>query len=159
MLIPQGQLAPDFRLHIGNGSLDNKPENFTDLAAFKGKNLILAFYPADWSDVCGSQLALYNELLDVFAQYDAVLVGISVDGAFCHKAFKEHNNLKMLLLCDFEPKGAMSKQYGAYNETLGVCERAIYVIDKNGYVQYSYVSPMGVNPGAKEILETLKKIN
>ncbi len=155
-LIAVGEKAPDFTLPVGDGNFNGA--KFT-LSEMKGKHIVFAFYPADWSAVCGSQIALYNELVDSFEQYNAELIGISVDGTFCHKAYKENNNISLRLLCDFEPKGAVSKLYHAYHEKLGVCERAIYVIDKNGIVQYSYLSPMGENPGAKEILETLKKLN
>lgn len=152
-----GSIAPDFTLQIGNGLINNTKNNFFTLSEQKGKNIILAFYPADWSDVCSSQIALYNELITIFDVYNAELLGISVDGVYCHKAFKEHNNIKLRLLCDFEPKGATSKLYNAYNK-MGFSERALYVIDKNGVIQYSYIAPIDVNPGAKEILETLKKI-
>lgn len=157
-LLSVGTSAPDFKLRIGNGLLDDNPDNFFTLYSQKGKNIVLAFYPADWSGVCSSQIAIYNELIPVFEGYNAELLGISVDGTFCHKAFKEHNNIKLRLLCDFEPKGELSKKYGAYNHQLGLCERALYVIDKDGIIRYSYLSPMDVNPGAKEILETLKNL-
>lgn len=152
-----GSKAPDFKLVLGDGNFSNP--SFRTLADFIGqKHLVLAFYPADWSGVCSSQIAIYNELIPMFDDYNAELVGISVDGTFCHQAFKEHNNIKLTLLCDFEPKGEMSKTYNAYNQELGLCERALYVIDKSGIIRYSYISPMDINPGAKEILETLKNI-
>lgn len=157
-IIPVGTVAPDFSLPIGTGSLDRSPENTFVLSKTRDKNVILTFYPADWSSVCSSQIALYNELLPVFAQYDAEIYGISVDGTFCHAAFKKHNNIALALLCDFEPKGAIAKLYGAYDHQIGVCKRALYVLDKNGVIRYSYLSPMDVNPGAKEILETLKTL-
>ncbi|MCB0047350.1 MAG: redoxin domain-containing protein [Caldilineaceae bacterium] len=156
--LPVNSTAPDFSLPKGDGQLGADPSTFWHLADERGKNVILAFYPADWSPVCGSQIALYNELIPTFAEYNAEVIGISVDGTFCHKAFKEHNNLSIELLCDFEPKGKTAKLYSAYNEQLGLCERAIYVIDAQGIIRYSYISPMGVNPGAKEILETLQEI-
>ncbi len=150
--------APDFSLPIGNGALNASPENTFTLSDMKGQNVILAFYPADWSTVCSSQIALYNELIPTFKEYNAQVIGISVDGTFCHRAFKEHNNLSIELLCDFEPKGKVSKLYGAYNSDFGISQRAIFVIDKNGVIRYSYLSPIDKNPGAKEILETLKTI-
>ncbi len=153
-----GTQAPDFQLRIGNGDLSNEPSNFFKLSEFNDKNLIMAFYPADWSAVCGSQIALYNELLPTFEELNAKIVGISVDGTFCHQAFKENRNLKIELLCDFEPKGKVSKLFEAYNDSLGISERALYVLDKNHTIQYCYLSPMDQNPGAKEILETLKKL-
>ncbi len=158
-ILPIGTEAPDFTLKKGDDSFALTPENTFKLSDMRGKNVILAFYPADWSAVCSNQIAIYSQLKDEFASYNALCVGISVDGTFCHKAFKEQNNMSIDLLCDFEPKGEVSKLYGSYNKQIGVSERSIYVIDKEGVIQYSYLSPMGENPGAKEILETLKKIN
>ncbi len=158
-LLEVGQKAPNFKLRKSNGSLNNDPQNFVQLSDYTGKkNVVLSFYPADFSDVCSSQLALYNELIPTWEELNAEVIGISVDGSFCHKAFQKYNNIKLPLLSDFEPKGDYAKKCGVYNEDLGVTERAILVIDQEGTVQYSYVSPMGENPGAKEIIETLKKI-
>ena len=134
------------------------PKGVVSLHDLRGKNVILAFYPADWSSVCGDQLTVYNQMLPLFEKKNAELLGISVDGVFCHKAFKENRNLGMKLLADFEPKGAVSKLYGVYNDKEGVSERALFVIDKDGVIRYSYVSPVDVNPGANEILKTLNEI-
>ncbi len=158
LIIPKGKEAPDFAAAIGDGSLEMTSKNTFQLSKKRGKNIILAFYPADWSAVCSNQIAIYSQLIPTFADYNAEVYGISVDGSFCHAAFKEHHNMKINLLCDFEPKGIISKLYGVYNNKYGVSERALYVIDAKGIIQYSYLSPMGENPGAKEILETLKKI-
>jgi len=87
-----------------------------------------------------------------------VLLGISVDGQFCHGAFRENRGYKMTVLSDFEPKGEVAKKYGVYRNGDGFSERALFVIDKNGVIRWSYVSPIGINPGAKEILQTLKEI-
>jgi peroxiredoxin len=87
--------------------------------------VILAYYPADWSPVCGDQMALYNEIPPEFHKHGAELLGISVDGAWCHAAFVQHRNLHFSLLSDFEPKGAVAKTYGAYRDREGVCERAL----------------------------------
>src|SRR5436190_19205092 len=94
--------------------------------------LVLAFYSADWSPVCGDQMALYNEVLDEFQQCQVELIGISVDGAWCHVAFARQNKLRFPLLADFEPKGAVARAYGVYNEKDGVCKRALFVIDPEG---------------------------
>ncbi len=157
-LLNIGELAPNFSLPIGNGSIEQKPENLFTLNKHKGKNIILAFYPADFSSVCGSQIAMYNQLLPTFAEYNAEIFGISVDGIFCHKAFKNQYKMDITLLSDFEPKGAVSKKYGAYNTDFGFSERVLYVLDKDGKIHYSYKSPMQENPGASGILQTLKKI-
>jgi peroxiredoxin len=120
--------------------------------------VILVFYPADWSPVCGDQTALYNELLPEFRRFDAELLGISVDGSWCHLAFAHDRKLGFPLLSDFEPKGAVARQYGVYRSQDGFCERALFVIDAEGVVQWSYVSPVGVNPGADGILAALEAL-
>jgi peroxiredoxin len=140
--------APDFQLNA-------TPDQKFSLSELKGKNVILAFYPADWSPVCGDQMALYNEMLRYFAKYNAEILGISVDGKWCHAAFREIRKLHFTLLADFEPKGAVAKKYGVYDEKEGRSERALFVIDGNGIIRWSYLSPVGINPGADGILEAL----
>jgi peroxiredoxin len=157
-LLKAGEKAPDFTLSSRAGEAAGDAEEKFALSKLRGKNVILAFYPADWSAVCGDQLTLYNELLPMFEKQNAELVGISVDGVFCHAAFREARGYKMALLSDFEPKGEVSKKYGVYREGDGFSERALFVIDGDGVIRYSYVSPIGINPGAKEILQTLKEI-
>jgi peroxiredoxin len=124
----------------------------------RGKPVILAFYPADWSPTCGDQIGLYNEVLPEFQKFGAELLGISVDGPWSHKAFGEARNLHFKLLSDFEPKGAVAKQYGVYRAANGLSERALFVIDKNGVIAWSYLSPISVNPGADGILAALEKL-
>ena len=128
------------------------------LSELRGKPVILAFYPADWSPVCGDQMALYNEILPEFQKYGAELLGISVDGVWCHEAFAKDRHLHFPLLADFEPKGAVAQMYGVYRKSDGVSERALFVIDKNGVITWSYVSPIAVNPGADGILQALDKL-
>lgn len=157
-ILKAGTVAPDFALQSTAGTSAGEAGETVKLSELKGKNVILAFYPADWSAVCGDQLALYNELLPSFEQLDAELIGISVDSAFCHQAFRENRNLKMHLLADFEPKGEVAKKYGVYRDADGFTERALFVIDHNGIIQWSYLSPIAVNPGANHIIEALKEI-
>ncbi len=140
--------APDFTLHV------TADQTFS-LSELKGKPVILAFYPADWSPVCGDQMALLNAVLPEFRKYGAELLGISVDGVWCHDAFAAARKLHFPLLSDFEPKGDIAKQYGAYRDKDGYCERALFVIDKNGMISWSYLSPIAENPGADGILEAL----
>jgi len=120
--------------------------------------VILAFYPADWSPVCGDQMALYNEILPEFQRFGAELLGISVDGVWCHLAFAQNRRLHFPLLADFEPKGAVARRYGVYREGDGTSERALFVLDADGIVRWSYVSPIGVNPGADGILRALEAL-
>lgn len=125
---------------------------------FRGRPVVLAFYPADWSPVCGDQAVLYNEILPIFEEYKAQLLGISVDGVWCHRAFAEANNLDFPLLADFEPKGAVARAYGVYREEDGFSERALFVIDAKGVIRWSYVSPIDLNPGANGILANLEAL-
>lgn len=150
-ILTAGTPAPDFSLHI-------TPDQKLSLSELRGKPVILTFYPADWSPVCGDQLALYNEILPEFQKYGAALVGISVDGVWCHKAFAKSRNLHFPLMADFEPKGAVARLYAAYREKEGIAERALFVIDKDGFIAWSYCSPVAVNPGADGILQALQKL-
>jgi peroxiredoxin len=149
-ILPAGTEAPNFTLKAA-------PDRSITLAELRGKPVVLAFYPADWSPVCGDQMALYNEILPEFREQGAELLGISVDGAWCHKAFADARKLRFPLLADFEPKGAVSRSYGAYADS-GVSQRALFVIDAAGVVRWSYLSPMGVNPGADGILAALERL-
>ena len=150
-ILPAGTPAPDFTLHV-------TPDQTLSLKELRGRPVILAFYPADWSPVCGDQMALYNEVLPEFHRFNAELLGISVDGVWCHAAFSHDHNLHFPLLADFEPKGAVAKLYGVYRDGEGVSERALFVVDKNGTISWSYVSPVAVNPGADGILEALENL-
>ncbi len=146
-----GTQAPDFTLPAG-------PDTQVRLSDLRGRPVILVFYPADWSPVCGDELALYNELLSEFRKYDAELVGISVDGVWCHRAYAEARKLEFPLLSDFEPKGEVSRSYGAYRSKDGFSERALFVLDRDGVIHWSYVSPVNVNPGADGILNALDSL-
>jgi len=147
-ILEVGARAPEF-------SLPSTPDQRVSLSDFRGKFVVLAFYPADWSPVCGDQMALYNEMLGEFRKQKAQLLGISVDGVWCHSAFASDRKLHFPLLADFEPKGAVAKSYGAYREADGVSERALFLIDGEGVVRWSYLSPIGVNPGADGIFDAL----
>jgi peroxiredoxin len=150
-ILPAKAQAPDFTLRV-------TPDQDLSLSELRGRPVILAFYPADWSPVCGDQMALYNEVLPEFQKFNAELIGISVDGAWCHEAFTKHRHLRFPLLSDFEPKGAVAQKYGAYRKSEGICERALFVLDKNGVIAWSYLSPIAINPGADGILEALENL-
>ncbi len=150
-ILQPGTKAPDFKLHV-------TPDQSLTLGELAGKPVVLAFYPADWSPVCGDQMALYNEALPELERFGAEILGISVDGAWCHDAFAKHLQIHFPLLSDFEPKGAVARSYGAYREADGFCERALFVIDRNGIISWSYLSPVAVNPGADGILQALEKL-
>lgn len=150
-ILSAGTRAPDFTLNV-------TADQSLSLSDFQGNPLIIAFYPADWSPVCSDQMALYNEVLPEFRKYKANLIGISVDGCWCHSAFAKNSNLHFPLLADFEPKGAVATKYGAYRTQGGTCERALFVLDKNGIIAWSYLSPIGENPGADGILQALEAL-
>jgi len=146
-----GSKAPDFELPA-------TPDQTVSLLELRGQPVILAFYPEDWSPVCSDQMALYQELLPEFRTFNAALVGISVDGIWCHLAFARDRNLRFPLLADFEPKGEVARAYQVYRAKEGTSERALYVIDAGGIVRWSYVSPVGLNPGADGILRALESL-
>ena len=151
-LLEPGEMAPDF-------CLPSTPDQKVSLHEFFGAPIILVFYPADWSPVCGDQLALYNEILPVFKKHGATLIGISTDGVWCHLAYARDRKLRFPLLSDFEPKGHVGKLYGAYEDSLGVTARALFVLNKDGRVHWSYRSPIGVSPGADGILNALDSLS
>jgi peroxiredoxin len=148
-VLPAGTPAPEFSLQSTSGEM-------VALHDLRGRPVILAFYPADWSPVCGDQMALYNEVLPEFQRLGAELLGISVDSAWCHLAFAEDRKLRFPLLADFEPKGEVARRYGVYRLPDGTSERALFVLDGQGIIRWSYVSPAEINPGADGILTALE---
>ena len=149
--LPPGTPAPDFTLPRG-------PDAELKLSELRGRPVILVFYPADWSPVCGDELALYNELLHEFRRHGAEVLGISVDGVWCHRAYAKARNLEFPLLSDFEPKGAVSRAYGVYRARDGFSERALFLVDPKGVISWSYLSPVNVNPGADGVLAALEAL-
>jgi len=147
----QGGPAPAF-------TLPRSPDAALSLAQLKGRPVVLAFYPADWSPVCSDQLTLYQAIDSEFERYDAAVVGISVDGVWCHQAFAQSRGLRFPLLADFEPKGEVSRAYGSFDPSTGESRRNLFVIDPDGQVFWSYASPEGVNPGADGILAALDEL-
>lgn len=150
--LPAGTVAPEFNLR-------STPDQTLSLSDLRGKAVILAFYPADWSPVCGDQMSLYNQILPEFHGLGAELIGLSVDGVWCHAAFAQARGFHFPLLADFEPKGEIARRFGVYREAEGVSERALFVIDGDGVIRWSFVSPMGINPGADGILAALEDLN
>ena len=128
-----GTIAPDF-------TLKTTPDQTVSLKDFRGSPVILAFYPADFSPVCGDEMSLYNEILPEFQRFGAEILGISVDGVWCHLAFAKARNLHFPLLSDFEPKGEVARNYEVYNKKEGICERALFVINKEGIIHWIYIS-------------------
>ena len=150
-LLAPTSIAPDFTLP----STINNPIHLNDL---KGKPVILVFYPGDFTPVCGDQLTLYNELLWLFAEFDAQILGVSVNSLESHRAFSADRKLDFPLLADSNPLGEVARRYGVFDEESQTCERALFVIDRAGRIAWSYISPRDVNPGADGILRALERL-
>ena len=150
-ILSAGTPAPDFTLH-------STPDQTLSLTELRGQPFVLAFYPADWSPVCGDEMALFNAVLPDIQELGARMIGISVDGVWCHSAFAKARNLHFPLLADFEPKGRVARQFGVYREADGIAERALFVIDDEGTIAWSYLSPIGVNPGADGVIRALEAL-
>lgn len=150
-ILPAGTPAPGF-------TLDATPDQTLSLAELRGNLVVLVFYPADWSAVCGDELAVFNQALPMLRKDKAVVLGISVDSVWCHQAYRESRQLHFDLLADFEPKGAVARLYGAYDEGHGCCKRALFVIDRDGVIAWSHLSPMAVNPGVDGVLDALEAL-
>ena len=146
-----GKTAPNF-------SLNSTPDQKVSLNDFRGQPVILAFYPADWSPVCTDQLSLYAMVMPEFKKFNAELLAISVDNIWSHLAFVKDRKLNFPVLADFEPKGSVSRKYGAYKEKIGESARALFVIDDKGIIRWSHLSPDGINPGADGILSALENL-
>ena len=152
MILQEGILAPDFELYA-------TPDQKLRLSALRGKRVILAFYPADWSPVCGDELVLFNATLKYFRSYNAQVIAVSVDSAWSHLAFAESRSLHFPLLSDFEPKGEVSRLYGTYNKLKGTSDRALFIIDEDGVITWSEMYQDGLNPGVDGILENLESMS
>jgi peroxiredoxin len=149
-MIEPGTPAPDFKLRDQDGQE-------VTLADLQGQTSVLVFYPLDFSPVCTDQLSIYQELTDDFQQRGVKVFGVSVDSPFAHKAFQEKLNLTIPLLADFEPKGAVAKAFGVYNDEYGTSQRALVMIDPDGVVKWAYCSPSPLEiPGANLIFDALE---
>ena len=149
-MIEPGSAAPDF-------SLPDQDGNRVSLSDYRGRTVVLVFYPADFSRVCTDQLSVYQGVLDDFESRDVQLLGISVDGAFCHKAFHQQLNTTIPLLADFHPKGEVAESYGVWSDKYGVAKRCLVMVDPDGVVQWSYSSPPLEVPGANLIFDALEQ--
>jgi peroxiredoxin len=148
-VIEAGSKAPDFSLPDHDG-------NQVSLADFAARKLLLVFYPLDFSPVCSDQLSLYQEVLGDIEAQGASLVGISVDSSFCHHAFRKHRNLSMPLLSDFNPKGEVSRAYGAWIDSVDHGNRSLVLVDEERIVRWSHASPTPLEiPGANLIFDAL----
>jgi peroxiredoxin len=151
-MIDPGAPAPDF-------SLRNQDGERVSLSHYRGRKLVLVFYPADFSPVCTDQLSVYQEVLPQINARGADLVGISVDSAWAHRAFREQLGIEIPLLADFHPKGEVSRAYGAYIEERGHPNRSLVLIDEQGIVRWVHASPSSAEiPGANLIFDALAEV-
>jgi len=149
MAVEVGSQAPDFTLRNENG------EEVT-LSGLRGKNVVLVFYPFAFSSLCTKELHDVTDLESKFGAENAEVFGVSVDSPFTLKAFRQNEKLTPHLLSDFEPKGAVAQQYGAYLESpLGFATRATYVIDKDGNVAWKQINSPGEARDQEEAVAAL----
>jgi len=142
--------AHDFILPNGDGQL-------VDLNNYRGKNVVLAFYPADWSPVCTNELTLFQETLDDIHGYNAEILGISVDGKYSHRAWAEQKHLTFPLLSDFWPHGAVAQQYSVFDLHTGLCKRALFFIDPSGVIHDTWVAEdPEIAPGLNIVFKSLE---
>jgi peroxiredoxin len=152
-MVKPGTPAPDFKLPNHRG----EPVSLSD---FRGRKLLLCFYPNDFSPVCSDQLSLYQEVLSELDAKGVELVGISTDGSWAHNAFRKHLGLEMTLLSDFHPKGEASRAYGAYLEEWGTPNRSLVLVDEEGIVRWVHAEPTPLSiPGANLIFDALATID
>jgi peroxiredoxin len=149
-VISPGTPAPGFTLTDQDGEE-------VSLADFHGRRVVLVFYPADFSPVCTDQLSIYQDSLAEFERRGAQLLGISVDGAFCHKAFQSHLSLTIPLLADFHPKGEVARAYGLWSDEFGVSGRGLVLIGPDGTVEWAYRSPALEYPETDLIFQKLAR--
>jgi peroxiredoxin len=151
-VIAAGEPAPDFTLR-------NQDGRKVSLSDFRGRRVLLVFYPLDFSPVCSDQLSLYQEVKPEIEARGVELVGISVDHGFAHKAFQEKLGIDTTLLADFEPKGEVARAYGAYIERIGHANRSLVLVDPEGVVEWVHESPTPLEiPGANLIFDALEAI-
>ncbi|HEX8918723.1 MAG TPA: redoxin domain-containing protein [Chloroflexota bacterium] len=149
--LPPGTRAPDF-------TLPRSSYASVSLGDFRGRRIILVFYPADWEPVSQQQLTLYQEYLADFARQGAVLLAVSTDHLWCHRAFARTYGIRYPLLADTHPQGAVSRAYGVYDEQEGANSRSLFVLDEHGIVRWSQTCPAAINPGIDGILTALESI-
>jgi peroxiredoxin len=149
--LQKGEVAPDF-------ALPATPDQIVRLSEIQGP-VVLIFYPADWSPVCGDELSMFEAAAGLFADHGAQLVGISVDSSWCHMAYKADRKLEFPFLADFHPKGGVAKSYGVFRDEDDTTERAIFVLDAQHNVAWSYVSPVGISPGVNGALRAVEALS
>ena len=147
-MIEPGSPAPDFKLPDQDGKK-------VSLADFRGRTVVLVFYPSDFSPVCTDQLSVYQEVLPELEEQGVQLYGVSVDGAFCHKAFQDSLGSSIPLLADFHPKGEVTKAFGLWTEKYGVAKRALVMIGPDLTVEWAHKSPPLEVPGVNLIFDAL----
>jgi peroxiredoxin len=152
MSIAVGQEAPDFVLQ----NQDKKPVKLSDFAG--QKNVVLVWYPLDWSPTCTNEHACMVNEMRLFETLDAEVLGVSVDSTWSHKAYADKMGIKYSLLSDFHPRGAMSEKYGVYLADKGITGRAIAIVNKAGKVAWFKNYDIPVVPDLKEVAAALQQV-
>ena len=149
-MITVGEKAPDF-------SLPNHKGEQVSLSDFRGRKVMLAFYPSDFSPVCSDQLSIYQEVKPDLDEAGLEVVGVSIDHSWAHRAFRKELNLDFTLLADFHPKGQVAELYGAYLPDYGTSNRSLVLVDPEGVVSWVYESPTPLEiPGANLLFDALE---
>ncbi len=147
-LLSPGTAAPAFTLR-------SSPYSYVSLCDHLGHPIVLSFYSEDWAPVCTDQLMLLRDFLEDIEDAGATVLAVSVDNPWSHRSVARAHGLAFPLLSDYRPRGAVSRDYGIFNEAEGVAERSLFVIDRFGVIAWSELYPAGLNPGAVGILHTL----
>jgi peroxiredoxin len=159
MAIQVGAEAPDFELPSSELEASGRPGKKIKLSDFRGKkNVVLAFYPLDFSPVCSSEHQCFREDLSELEAGGAQVLGISVDSVWAHLAFAKQMGLKYPLLADFQPRGEVAAKYGLYLPEKGTTARASVIVDKDGKVAWAKQEEIPKARDNKEILEELRKL-
>lgn len=152
MSIAVGQAAPDF-------TLQNQDKQEVKLSDFAGKkNVVIMFYPLDWSPVCTNEHACFVNEMKAFETLDAEVLGVSVDSVWSHKAYAEKMGIKYSLLADFQPRGAMADKYGVYLADKGITGRSIIIVNKAGNIGWIKNYDIPVVPDLKEVAAALQQV-
>jgi len=151
MAIAVGQAAPDF-------SLKDQNQKDVKLSDYRGKNVVIVFYPLDWSPVCTNEHACFVNDMKQFEKLNAQVLGLSVDSVWSHKAFAEKMGIRYPLLADFQPRGAVASKFGVYLEEKGITGRAIAIVDRGGKIAWFKQYDIPTVPDMKEVAEALAKV-
>jgi mycoredoxin-dependent peroxiredoxin len=151
MAIAVGQSAPEF-------TLKDQSQKDVKLSDYRGKNVVIIFYPLDWSPICTNEHACFVNDLKQFEKLNAQILGLSVDSVWSHKAFADKMGINYPLLADFHPRGAVADQFGVYLGDKGITGRAIAIVDKTGKIAWLKNYDIPTVPDMKEVEAALQQV-